>query len=156
MHLKIHTAKNQLITASGVIHNSAFPVIPAVCLRPQQPQRRAFVGGNPVQRVQGGTSSPCSPLSWEPAYCLVWSWHSLMNCRRISNQLLPTPIHAQTGALGHLPLRDPFRLAAAAAKSLQSCLTLCDPIDGSPPGSPAPGILQARTLEWAAISFSSA
>ena len=46
--------------------------------------------------------------------------------------------------------------AAAAAKSLQSCPTLCDPIDGSPPGSPAPGILQARTLEWVAISFSSA
>ena len=45
-------------------------------------------------------------------------------------------------------------LAAAAAKSLQSCPTLCDPIDGSPPGSPVPGILQARTLEWVAISFS--
>ena len=43
--------------------------------------------------------------------------------------------------------------AAAAAKSLQSCPTLCDPIDGSPPGSPIPGILQARTLEWVAISF---
>ena len=46
--------------------------------------------------------------------------------------------------------------AAAAAKSLQLCLTLCNPIDGSPPGSPVPGILQARTLEWVAISFSSA
>ena len=46
--------------------------------------------------------------------------------------------------------------AAAAAKSLQSCPTLCDPIDGSPPGSPVPGILQARTLEWGAISFSNA
>ena len=46
--------------------------------------------------------------------------------------------------------------AAAAAESLQSCPTLCDPIDGSPPGSPVPGILQARTLEWVAISFSSA
>ena len=44
--------------------------------------------------------------------------------------------------------------AAAAAKSLQSCPTLCDPTDGSPPGSPVPGILQARTLEWVAISFS--
>ena len=44
--------------------------------------------------------------------------------------------------------------AAAAAKSLQSCLTLCDPIDRSPPGSAVPGILQARTLEWVAISFS--
>ena len=46
--------------------------------------------------------------------------------------------------------------AAAAAKSHQSCPTLCDPIDGSPPGSPVPGILQARTLEWVAISFSNA
>ena len=46
--------------------------------------------------------------------------------------------------------------AAAAAKSLQMCPTLCDPIDGSPPGSPVPGILQARTLEWVAISFSNA
>ena len=46
--------------------------------------------------------------------------------------------------------------AAAAAKSLQLCLTLCDPIDGSPPGSPVPGILQARILEWVAISFSNA
>ena len=44
--------------------------------------------------------------------------------------------------------------AAAAAKSLQSCLTLCNPIDSSPPGSPVPGILKARTLEWVAISFS--
>ena len=44
--------------------------------------------------------------------------------------------------------------AAAAAKLLQSCLTLCDPIDSSPPGSPVPGIFQARTLEWVAISFS--
>ena len=46
--------------------------------------------------------------------------------------------------------------AAAAVKSLQSCPTLCDPIDSSPPGSPVPGILLARTLEWVAISFSSA
>ena len=46
--------------------------------------------------------------------------------------------------------------AATAAKSLQSCPTLCDPIDGSPPGSPIPGILQARTLEWVAISLSNA
>ena len=53
----------------------------------------------------------------------------------------------------HIPY---YLSAAAAAKSLQSCLTLCDPIDGSPPGSPIPGILQARTLEWVAISFSNA
>ena len=49
-----------------------------------------------------------------------------------------------------------FTSAAAAAKSLQSCPTLCDPTDGSPPGSPVPGILHARTLEWVAISFSNA
>ena len=53
------------------------------------------------------------------------------------------------------PLGSPWGVAAAA-KSLQLCPTLCDPIDGSPPGSPVPGILQARTLEWVAISFSSA
>ena len=49
-----------------------------------------------------------------------------------------------------------YQVAAAAAKSLQSCPTLCDPRDGSPPGSAVPGILQARTLEWVAISFSNA
>ena len=50
----------------------------------------------------------------------------------------------------------PGRLQSAAAKSLQSCLTLCDPIDDSPPGSAVPGIPQARTLEWVAIAFSNA
>ena len=55
-----------------------------------------------------------------------------------------------------IPLSIWAAAAAAAAKSLQLWPTLCDPIDGSPPGSPVPGILQARTLEWAAISFSNA
>ena len=54
------------------------------------------------------------------------------------------------------PLKEIKGNAAAAAESLQSCLTLCSPIEGSPPGSSVPGILQARTLEWVAISFSSA
>ena len=54
----------------------------------------------------------------------------------------------------HVPFGD--AAAAAAAKSLQSCLTLCDHINGSPPGSPVPGILKARALEWVAISFSNA
>ena len=57
-------------------------------------------------------------------------------------------------SLNENPQEDKFY--AAAAKSLQSCPTLCDPTDGSPPGSPVPGILQARTLEWVAISFSDA
>ena len=62
----------------------------------------------------------------------------------------PTSGPAQTCSLSSLSA------AAAAAKSLQSCPTLCDPINGSLPGSPVPGILQARTLEWVAISFSNA
>ena len=53
-------------------------------------------------------------------------------------------------------LTDVSNSAAAAAKLLQLCLTLCDPIDSSPPGSPVPGILKTRTLEWVAISFSNA
>ena len=66
-------------------------------------------------------------------------------------KLSPTSHHS-----GSSPLPLLTRAAAAAAKSHQSCPTLCDPIDGSPPGSPIPGILQARTLEWVAISFSNA
>ena len=60
-----------------------------------------------------------------------------------------------TGATATLMISN-LAAAAAAAKSLQSCPTLCDPIDSSPPGSPVHGILQARTLEWVAISFSNA
>ena len=66
----------------------------------------------------------------------------------------------ETGAIGEVQAEDVNKsfvyTATATAKSLQSCPTLCDPIDGSPPGSPVPGILQARTLEWVAISFSNA
>ena len=62
-----------------------------------------------------------------------------------------------TATCSFVPFCPAFLLTPdAAAKSLQSCLTLCHPIDGSPPGSPVPGILQARTLEWVAISFSNA
>ena len=64
--------------------------------------------------------------------------------------MTPTPSHFQLIQ----PLSRTSALHAAAAKSLQLCSTLCDPTDGSPPGSPVPGILQARTLEWGAIAFS--
>ena len=67
-----------------------------------------------------------------------------------STSLVITKVQIKTTIRYHYMLLA----AAAAAKSLQSCPTLCDPIDGSPPGSPVPGILQARTLEWVAISFS--
>ena len=77
---------------------------------------------------------------------------------------LPTPgiepgfsaLQADSLLLNHLGSPKGFAAAAAAANSLQSCLTLCDPIDGSPPSSPVSGILQAKTLEWVAISFSNA
>ena len=65
---------------------------------------------------------------------------------------ITTPLDIMTA----LSCVDMLPAAATAAKSLQSCLTLCDPIDGSPPGSHDPGILQARTLEWVAISFCNA
>ena len=92
--------------------------------------------------------SPRSPEFWEssaPAPSLVL----LLNKTWANSILCRGPRQA-----GRFPLR--VAAATAAAKSLQSCPTLCDPIDGSPPGSPVPGILQARTLEWVAISFSNA
>ena len=86
------------------------------------------------------------PVSWDP----------------ISVSSLETQIqdHCKPGRGGHSTPRFLPRRAdsatAAAAKSLQSCPTLCDPIEGSPPSFPVPGILQARTLEWVDISFSNA
>ena len=79
----------------------------------------------------------------------LFSWKSLFSWTCLKNHpslLLPFCLHCC----------ETNRQAAAAAKSLQSCPTLCDPIDGSPPGSPVPEILQARTLEWVAIAFSNA
>ena len=90
----------------------------------------------------------------------LWPSHSwsrsgtYLNPRSQNPELaLSSPPILLTSNLQQLTL---FVFPAAAAKSLQSCPTLCDPIDGSPPGSPIPGILQARTLEWVAISFSDA
>ena len=78
--------------------------------------------------------------------------HQLILKAENTKRLFPFVLHVQDGlVVGRDLLQGYF-----AAKSLQSCLTLCDPIDSSPPGSPVPGILQARTLEWAAISFSNA
>ena len=80
----------------------------------------------------------------------------LLHCRQIlyylSHQIIIREVQIKA-TMRYLPTSQN---AAATAKSLQSCPTLCDPIDGSPPGSPIPGILQARTLEWVAISFSNA
>ena len=75
-------------------------------------------------------------------------------CWERERNLASTNLHAPETTSFSQHLCSPA--AAATAKSLQSCPTLCDPIDSSPPGSPVPGILQARTLEWVAISFSNA
>ena len=70
----------------------------------------------------------------------------------LSQNQIPLPLaHGWTGECSHL-MEILLMQAAAAAKSLQACPTLCDPIDGCPPSSSVPGILQARTLEWVAIS----
>jgi len=69
---------------------------------------------------------------------------------------LGSPTLQADSLLTETPGKHPIKAAAATAKSLQSCPTLCDPTDGSPPGSPVSGILKARILEWVAISFSNA
>ena len=84
-----------------------------------------------------------APLCMEFSRQEYWSGHSFLQ------GIFPTQGDS-------LPSEPPGFLAAAAAKSLQSRPTLCDPIDGSPPGSAIPGILQARTLEWVAIAISNA
>ena len=76
------------------------------------------------------------------------------SCKSVVLRVFTTLI--SPGSLLEMHMTKPYYATVASAKSLQSCPTLCDPIDGSPPGSPVPGILQARTLEWVAISFSNA
>ena len=83
-------------------------------------------------------------------HLLLWLPNLCGTCREVP------PCHQSALLMALHLLPDLPTAAAAAAKSLQSCLTLCNPIDGSPPGSPVPGILQERTLEWVAISFSNA
>ena len=80
------------------------------------------------------------------ATCAFWSLKCTASAAGTPAQRLMFELRAQDSFQGVF--------AAAAAKSLQSCLTLCDPVDGSPPGSSIPGILQARTLEWVASAFS--
>ena len=84
--------------------------------------------------------------------------HFLLQRIFLTQELNPCLLCLPHWQVGSLPLGPPGKpkLWVGAAKSLQSCPTLCDPIDGSPPGSPVPGILQARTLESVAISFSNA
>ena len=86
---------------------------------------------------------------WATVHEVAETWTRLSNEYFHSHLFLSTPADV-------LLFHNDNAAAAAAAKSLQLCPTLCNPIDGSPPGIPVPGILQARTLEWATISFSNA
>ena len=99
----------------------------------------------------GSTGKPLPPLAHT-----CFSYHVFDNFPFfIKPHIKCSGLHISSGL--HFLLKAPMLCtAAAAAKSLQLCPTLCDPIDGNPPGSPIPGILQARTLEWVAISFSNA
>ena len=104
-----------------------------------------------VMRWYSGKVAICKPERsphQKPDLFMLQSWMSSpQNCKKINFCCLS---HPTCGIL----LWQLKLIHCAAAKSLQSCPTLCDPIDGSPPGSPVPGIHQARTLEWVAISFS--
>ena len=99
-----------------------------------------------VRDPAGGCSGHLSPV-----FCTLRDPSSSVASSCEDSPLVSTP-HPHRHCLPLLTSAD----ATAAAKSLQSRPTLCNPIDGSPPGSPVPGILQARTLEWVAISFSNA
>ena len=97
-------------------------------LREQEEQNQI---PNSVLGINKCLTDPCLVFSFGVRFIVMWYYHTLW-CNDVHNS------------------------SAAAAESLQACPTLCDSIDGSPPGSPIPGILQARTLEWVAISFSNA
>ena len=116
-----------------------------------------------LEDIDGLVIKSCPLDSWDPLDCSlpgssvngilqarILEWVAVSFSRASSRpRIEPRSPALQVDSL----LSEP---PAATAKSLQSCPTLCNPIDGSPPGSPIPGILQARTLEWVAISFSNA
>ena len=116
-------------------------------------EQRSMVGYSPQDhRVRHNESDlACTQLTF---FSMTWQVQgsSFMVQGRTINKTLPLP----SGALKLSGRQTIYKWRSAAAKSLQSCPTLCDPIDGSPPGSPVSGILQARTLEWVAISFPNA
>ena len=94
----------------------------------------------------------CDPMDCSPP---GFSVHGILQGRILEWVASPPPGDLPDPGMEPKSLMSPV-LAAAAAKSHQSCPSPCDPVDGSPPGSSVPGILQARTLEWVAISFSNA
>ena len=91
-------------------------------------------------------------MNWAISLKLGWNWSFYF----WESRLVFRRFCREAGWIAFIRKKKTQHITAAAAESLQLCLTLCDPIDGSPPGCSVPGILQARTLEWVAISFSNA
>ena len=127
-----------------VFPRSSSPVFP-----PSRPSTPVSV------RLLSTSASPLLPCTQVHQYHLsrfhICAWSCILLLIKV---LMHFPFEFLKKERKKTKLKYKWRVAAAAAKSLQSCPTLCDPIDGSPPGSPVPGILQARILEWVAISFS--
>ena len=97
-----------------------------------------------------------APRPWDsPGKNTGVGCHVLLQCMKVKEESEKVGLKLKIQKT-KIMASGPIAATAAAAASLQSCPTLCDPIDGSPPGSPIPGILQARILEWVAISFSNA
>ena len=121
------------------------------------PMSQSFASGG--QSIGVSASASVLPMNIQDWFPLGWTgWISLQS--KGSQESSPTPqfksINSSALSFLYSPTCTAIHAAAAAAKSLQSCPTLCDPIDSSPPGSSVPGILQAKILEWVAISFSNA
>ena len=111
---------------------------------------RARCGGGTAAWVAGVLAAPGTQRGWrlgqQEIQCSRRVWQPI-SANMLQYSCLENPLTEKPGRP---------QSVAAAGKSLQSCPTLCNPLDGSPPGSPVPGVLQARTLEWVAISFSNA
>ena len=127
------------ILVSSFFLSSSFPLLSFVLL--SYAWIHMFLsGGQEILPVH----SWCSVRTYAFGYVLLmYSWREMYSTSNTPSPSYQLKVYNENAA-------------AASAKLLQSCLTLCDPIDGSPPGSPIPGILQARTMEWVAISFSNA
>ena len=127
--------------------------------------QRSLAGPGPWGHTESDTTEHAHTYPTSHIYSFCFGFFRQESCLSTFISMISSPENTYSSLLNpplfglvesvYLPLAWD-RVAAAAAKSLQSCPTLCDPIDGSPPGSPIPGILQPRTLEWVAISFSNA
>ena len=125
--------------------------------------RQEYWSGLPFPSPETHQSQGPNPVTWPSLKCILLSWDQ---GNHVNHNALERSKESETSSSCHRCLsrgkvntgngKYTIPTAATAAKSLQLCPTLCDPIDGSPPGFPIPGTLQARTLEWVAISFSNA